>query len=156
MTHASKFSRSLLLALPLTLCGTLALAAPPAQEPTQQQTQALRSDLQRVEVSGHRPRLDVRAACPRADQVIQESLASVLAREGEAGLSTVKFKLKGDRITEVSTSGGPNSYRQAVRSAVRQLDCTGSAEEQTFSFQIKFTPFGQESDSSYRVALLTQ
>lgn len=152
MTHASKFSRSLLLALPLTLCGTLALAAPPAQE----QTQTLRSDLQRVEVSGHRPRLDVRAACPLADQTIQESLSAVIGREGEAGVSTVKFKLKGDRITEVSSSGGPSAYRQAVRNAVRQLDCAGSAEEQTFSFQIKFTPFGQESDSSYRVALLTQ
>lgn len=142
------FARGLLLALPLAFGTALVAAAP--------QTQEVRNDLQRVEVSGRgtveQPRHDVRAACPGADRVLQDALAPAVYRLAKTKLVKVQFTLQGDRISEVRSNDW--DYRRSIRVAMDRLDCAQhSGKEQVYSFLINFDPSPTES-TSYTVALL--
>jgi hypothetical protein len=147
---SSSFTRSLLLALPMTFGTALAIA--------QQSSQ----DLQRVEVSGRRPgeiaRLDVKASCPGIAQSLQESLAATVNRQGEAGTMRVQFRVKGDSPSEVRHSGGPQGYRQPVRRAMHNVGCAAREDGQLFTFMLVFTPEDarEQSSPNQNVAMLEQ
>jgi len=122
------------------------------------------SDLQRVEISGHKlpeaPRHDVSRVCPSAAQSLQDALAMTAYREGTAATVRMQFRLTGSRIDEVSAATGPSEYRKAARRAVRRLDCIDTAstggQPQQFSFLISFNAPEDEAREGpgSRVALL--
>lgn len=147
---ASTRVRALLLALPLGLGATLAQA--------QAQSDPRPTDLQRVEVSGHRPanpiRHDVRASCAGIDQALQAAMAPAVWREARPGLTRVDFRLQDGRVLEVRTAGGPREYRMPIRRAVHGLDCkSGTAGEQLYSFLVQVR-MDDAQDRGYQVALL--
>ena len=121
------------------------------------------SDLQRVEISGHKlpeiTRYDVSKVCPSAAQSLQEALALTAYREGTVSTVRMQFRLTGNRIEDVSAATGPREYRMAARRAVRKLDCVDTAsaskQPQQFSFLISFNaPVDDSAGRSSRVALL--
>lgn len=152
---SSYLARGLLLALPMTLCTALASAAP--------QAQGAATDLQRVEVTGRSTaadtaRVDVRRACPGVDKDLPTLLAPAIYREGRSGQVRVHFRLKGDQISEVSTSGRlTQTYRQPIRNAMQRVDCNRDGHEnQLYTFLINFNAKDDGTPESYRVALLEQ
>ena len=121
------------------------------------------SDLQRVEISGHKlpeiTRYDVSKVCASAAQSLQEALALTAYREGTAGTVRMQFRLTGNKIEEVSAASGTWEYRKAARNAVRRLDCIDTAsagnQAQQFSFLVSFNqPVDERAGASSRVALL--
>lgn len=142
----------LLAALPL-LFGP-ARAAEPAPAP----------DMSRVEVYGQTRealpigRTDVRASCPGADASLQRSLARAWYFEQQSGVMRVDFQLEGSTVGSVQSSGPLRSYYgQAVRRAVRQLNCnSGSATgPQRYTMLISFADDDSAaSQQGQNVALL--
>ncbi len=152
MTHSTRPFRLLapLLALPLSLCSAWALAAP--------QDAAAPAGLQRVEVSGHAPtqaRTDVHATCPGIDRSVQDMLSPAVYREAKPGLTKVTFRMRGGRVFDVGTSGGPRAYSLPIRRAVHGLDCKdGGEQEQLYSFVVEVKMNDDAADRGYQVALL--
>ena len=121
------------------------------------------SDLQRVEISGHKlpeiTRYDVSKVCPSAAQALQDALALTAYREGTAATVRMQFRLAGNRIEDVSAAAGTWEYRKAARNAVRRLDCIDTAsagnQPQQFSFLISFNaPVDERAGRGSSVALL--
>ena len=125
--------------LPLALIAAAASAAPS-------------DDLGRVEVTGAKniERHDVRQACPTMDVALKNKLGGVWFKEQPEGLMTVRFQLEGGEVSAVKTAGFSMMYRQtrdAVRSAVRNLDCKADApSKQNYAFQILFKAPGEGED----------
>ena len=137
---------ALLLASPLTFGAPLPPAA--ADGP---------SELPTVSVSVNQPataiRHDVRATCPEIDAALQQSLAPAWGRVQAAGTMRVKFRIEGDRITDVASSGLSWDYRSQVRRAVTALKCTVPAgAEQTFEFLLSIRA-PQDSSNPERFAM---
>lgn len=130
--QAAKAANAALLALPMTFC---MVAAAQAQSSSS-------TDMQRVEVSGRHaqlPRTDVAKSCPGIARTLQRSLAREMYLSGQAGIVDVNFTLRGDAVTSVRPSNGPNEYHFAVKRAVRNLNCNGdAANEQAYHFKIAF------------------
>jgi len=151
MRQLSSFTRSLVLALPLTFGTALAMA---------QSTENAQGDLQRVEISSQRPskiaRVDVQANCPGIAQTLREQLAEPLERNGEAGTVRVYFRVDDGGTAEIESSGGPLVNRKYIRRAMHQVECRQEAQAHRFTFLVSFTPEGQRADAAggpQRVAL---
>ena len=126
--------------LPLALIAAAASAAPS-------------DDLGRVEVTGQKStieRYDVRQACPTMDVALKNKLGGAWFKEQPEGVMTVRFELEGSEVGAVKTAGFSMMYRQtrdAVRSAVRNLDCKADAtSKQNYAFQILFKAPGEGED----------
>lgn len=130
--RAAKAVHAALLALPLTLCMVSAAQAQNSNS----------TGMQRVEVSGRyaqMPRTDVTKVCPNIARSLQRSLAREVNLSGQTGIVDVKFTLRGDTVTSVRASNGPNEYHFPVKRAVRYLNCNGDASsEQAYHFKIAF------------------
>ncbi|WP_077037344.1 hypothetical protein [Pelomonas sp. KK5] len=116
----------------------LSLAALSAAAPAQQQAT---QDLRRVEISGRAVRHDVSRVCPGVANALQDSLAYTAYREDRSATLRVNFQLSGSQLDEVKATDGTREYREAVRRAVRSLDCMDAAsasQPQQFSFLISF------------------
>ncbi|MET0520076.1 MAG: hypothetical protein ABW005_14725 [Burkholderiaceae bacterium] len=116
------------------------------------------TDLQRVEISGHRPaevaRVDVHASCPGIDDTLQRALAPAVWREARPGITRVDFRLQGGRVAGVATRGGPRAYGQPIRRAVQRLDCQArDGREQRYSFLLEVRMTDDE-ERPYQIALL--
>ncbi len=118
------------------------------------------TDLQKVEISGHKlpppMRFDVTHVCPGVAQALQDRLGYTAYREDVTALVRVQFRLTGNKIEEVESGRGLSAYRIAARRAVRSLDCVeaGSSEPQTFSFLISFNAPSTETEGKSVVALI--
>jgi hypothetical protein len=77
---------------------------------------------QGIEVTA--PRAEVRTVCRSVDERLQEMLGYVAWREGVAGEVDVSFRIEGQRIVGLRTTGGPVPYRVATNRAVRSLECS--------------------------------
>ena len=138
--------KTALILFPLALFAAAAGAAPS-------------DDLGRVEVTGQKSsieRYDVRQACPSLDVSLNNKLGGTWFKEQPEGTMTVQFQLEGGEVGTVKTAGFSMMYRQtreAVRNAVRNLDCkTDTAGKHNYAFQIVFKAPG-EGDGSERFAL---
>lgn len=117
------FSKALLVALPLSLVSALTLAAP-------------QDELKRVEVSGASVRTDVKASCPTVAAVLQKKLSPIWGMTQETGLIRVEFTLDADGVHGIR-SAGINSYRDGIRRAMRDLECTGGTRQpQNYAFNV--------------------
>ncbi len=118
--------KSLLVALPLSLVSALTLAAP-------------QDELKRVEVSGRQEggvRTDVKANCPSIAAVLQKKLSPVWEMTQETGLIRVDFMLDAQGVHGIQSKGA-NTYRDSIRRAMRDLECTGAgAQPQHYAFNI--------------------
>lgn len=97
--------------------------------------------LQRVEVSSGQPvrlRHDVHIACPGIALALDDSLAHAVRLLGQQGTVRVEFRLAGDRVRNVTPSGGPRQYAGHIRRAVRALQCSNGGHEERFAFAIRF------------------
>jgi hypothetical protein len=83
-------------------------------------------------------RMDVRTACAGLDQHLQQSLSQLRGRTGLREDVTVRFVLDGNEVRDVEVAGAVSmDARNAVRRAMRQLNCSDSAARQApqaFSF----------------------
>ncbi|MDI4633974.1 hypothetical protein J7U46_13025 [Pelomonas sp. V22] len=118
--------KSLLVALPLSIVSTLTLAAP-------------QDELKRVEVSGRQEggvRTDVKTSCPGIAAVLQKKLSPVWEMTQETGLIRVDFTLDAQGVHGIQSKGA-NTYRDSIRRAMRDLECTGAGTQpQHYAFNI--------------------
>lgn len=83
---------------------------------------------------------DIRTVCPGIDAALQDSLAPAWSRVGSPGVVRVTMNVQGQKVTHVTTSGGPSPYSSQVKRAVANLACNGSGDApQSLSFEIAFT-----------------
>lgn len=126
MTHPNQVPRSVRIALILATTAQTVLAAPPEEPVT----------LSPVEVMASMP---IQKACPAVDQDLERTLYRVWRDVATPGTVQVEMTLQGQRIVNVSASGGPRAYHRPVRRAVYQLQCdSGQEVSQVVRFQVKF------------------
>jgi len=124
--HTKSLVQALLVAIPMSLAGTFALASP-------------QEELKRVEVSGKQEavvRTDVKASCPSITAVLQEKLSPIWGVHQETGTFRVEFTLDSDGVHGISSKGA-NTYRDGIRKAMRDLDCkSDSSQPQNYAFNV--------------------
>jgi hypothetical protein len=130
MNHRHVSSFVLVLATPLAFAA-LAQAATADPQPSSQSVSVI------ARPAAQAVRLDVRVACPGIDKVLQESLSPAWGRLQENGSMRVRFRMEGDRLTEVSSAGPLSDYRPYLRQAVSRLGCgVASGDVQDFAFEL--------------------
>ena len=95
--------------------------------------------LERVEVSAlpSSIRVDVQKTCPNLGAELAQAMARSVYMVGRDAEYQVRFSLNGDQIGSVHTHGGPQDYRQAVRTAMHQVECkdtVAQSQPQRFAF----------------------
>ncbi len=93
--------------------------------------------LDRVEIAGQSMRVDVNRTCPNLAADLTDALARSIYRVKMDADYQVRFDLQGDRVSSVQALGGPVDYRQAVRTAMRRVDCQDAqtaGQAQRFAF----------------------
>lgn len=113
------------------------------------------AQLDRVEIAGQSMRIDVTRTCPNLAEDLSEALARNIHRVSVEGEYQVRFDLKGDRVSEVQALGGPIDYRQAVRSAMRKVDCQDAqtaSQAQRFAFVLAIRN-SEEAGGAQRFAI---
>ncbi|MFY7867277.1 hypothetical protein [Roseateles sp.] len=123
--------------LPMTLCMGVAHAESPVT-------------MKRVEVAGQSnpdiAKLNVSNACPGIEQAMKEALTPVWTKHTQPGLVNVQFRLQGDMVNSVAARGGPDVYRQPIRTAMRRLSCTDdSGNNQLYAFELHFKENGNSA-----------
>lgn len=95
--------------------------------------------------AGSAPAADIGHHCPTLPQVLQRDLSAVLHEEAEEAELQVRLTLRGARIVDVHTRGGPLRYDRALRRALRWVDCRADSQaEQTVDFTLRLTdPWGR-------------
>ena len=84
-------------------------------------------------------RNDIRTACPKLHEELEDSLHGAWLRSQQPGTVQVRMTLRGARIVDVTPLAGPQRYLQPVRNAVGALDCRSDAPgDQVFVFNVKF------------------
>ena len=116
------------------------------------------SDLSRVEIAGKQlpklSRTDVHKICTHLDSTLAEGLANAWFRNQAEGDVRVQFQLQGGEITNVTTTGGPRVYHQAIRHAMPYVDCqTDASATQQFAFVVAFRA-SDEDPSQMKMAFL--
>jgi len=113
------------------------------------------TQLDRVEIAGQSLRVDVTRTCSNLAEDLSDALARSLHRVQVTGDYQVRFDLKGDRISAVQALGGNIDHRQAVRSAMRKVDCQDAqtaSQAQRFVFQLAVRS-GDEPGGAQRFAI---
>lgn len=145
MKHTSSIKAAVLLAISMTFGTAMAASNAPVE-------------MQRVEVAGQKAadiaRFDVRAACPGIAREMKSALSTAFERYQAVGVVKVQFRVQGDQVNSVTTSGGPSEYRNPVRKVVRQLACVdNSGGNQLYAFELSFS---QPKDADQVVAMLSK
>ncbi len=86
------------------------------------------------------PATDLQQACPDAPAQLDRELAPALRTWGQAGTLDVVLRWDGTRATLLQASGGPATYRSALRQAVRTLHCPGLRAGDPLRFRLRFAP----------------
>lgn len=113
------------------------------------------AQLDRVEIAGQSMRIDVTRTCPNLAEDLSDALARNFQRVTVEGEFQVRFDLQGDRVSDVQALGGPIDYRQAVRSAMRKVDCEDAktaSQAQRFAFVLAVRS-GEETGGAQRFAI---
>jgi len=118
------------MAVALVLAAAVTAGPPAAAQPQQAVISAPRP--------AKSPRVDIRAACPDVAETLNRELAPAVLMHGKPGTSRVEFRLDGDQVWDVASSGGPREYREPIRRAMRQLACHRDADGDRFVFSIRF------------------
>lgn len=141
-----------------TIRRTLALTALASFSALTSLAQAAPADLERVEISGRLPgemaRTDVRRVCPGVDTSLLKAMTPTVLNYQREGVVTVSFRLQGDDVQQVRTRGGPQEYHDALRRAMRRLDCSGNDSNQLFALQVSFRTDEDEQGHSRQVVAL--
>ncbi|HEY4083244.1 MAG TPA: hypothetical protein VGM81_21365 [Burkholderiaceae bacterium] len=116
------------------------------------------SDLTRVEIAGKQlpklSRTDVHKICTHLDSTLSEGLANAWFHNQAEGDVRVQFQLQGNEITNVTTTGGPRVYHQAIRHAMPYVDCqTDASASQQFAFVVAFRA-SEENPGQMKMAFL--
>ncbi|MGS0756957.1 hypothetical protein ACVBEH_21410, partial [Roseateles sp. GG27B] len=98
---------------------------------------------ERVNVSGQKVgeivKFNVSQTCQGISATLQDELAPQWLRYQATGQVRVDFKLTGNEVSAVSTKGGPREYSQAIKRAVRQLNCDSHQQmPENYAFLLVF------------------
>lgn len=144
-----KFFRSLL-AMSLALSIPLAASALPPS--------SYGGDMLKVDVTAQKnpvsSLLEVRRACPKIDQALQDTLAYAWRRIDKPGEFEVRFLVKGSGVTHITPTGGPRAYGAYIRWAVGASRCeTRSVDGEQFNLRIRVVA-PPDSDTEQSVSVL--
>lgn len=103
--------------------------------------------------AGVRDQLPLLTACPDALKALPENLYPAWRALDSAAEVVVDFKLDGDRISDVSMSGGHGSYMAPVRRAVRAMKC-GRPGEKAYAVRFRITFQYPEDPAGATTAML--
>jgi protein TonB len=75
-------------------------------------------------------RVEVSVACPGYVDVLRNSLGAIRDKVGIDGVVSVRIKIRGNQVVEVTPLSGPREYFRPVQNAVRKFGCQASGQEE--------------------------
>lgn len=79
------------------------------------------------------------AVCVSYKETLQSALAGVFDKVGIAGTVTVRIRIKGSQIVEVTATSGPREYYRPLVNAVKRMSCSYTGgDEVTVILPVEF------------------